>query len=191
MSFSLPSSGTLSAISSISGLVTGVGQLMGGQSAKSTGSYNASIYEQKANAERQSYKLLEAQKRKSVKSIIGTQISQTGASGFKFSGDPITIMNDSLYNAEMDMAIDRYNSEVTARSYENQANLERYQARQKAAAAGINAGTTFLSTAADIYKNQSTIKKPTLAEQKSNTKGLTFKLGDAPTSSYISGKAYR
>ena len=152
-----PSSGTLNALSGISGIISGIGGFMSAKQDTATGEYNAQIFEQQASAERESQRLFEIQKRRAAKSVIGSQIAQTGASGFKFTGDPITIMVDSLANSELDIAIDKYNSELKARGFLNSAQLERYEARKKASSNYISAATSFLGVAADQYTKNSTL----------------------------------
>jgi hypothetical protein len=172
MSFNLPSSNTGNILTGIAGLMTGVGQLMGARQQTSVGEYNATISEQQAQSERASQQLLEFQKRKIIKSQIGSQVSAAGSSGFRFTGDPITIMQDSLANAEMDIAIDRYNSEVKARGYQSTADMERYQAKQKASMGYVGASNSFLSTAADIWKTQTVGTKGTKLGAGTTTYGI-------------------
>lgn len=150
----LPSAQTGNIFGAMSGVVSGIGGILGAKQEKKMGDYNASLLEQRATARRKSQDLLEIQKRKIIKSRIGTQVAQTGASGFRFTGDPITIMADSLANAEMDIAIDRYNSEIEARGFEGQASMTRFEASQRSSQKYVSAGTSFLETAAGSWIKQ-------------------------------------
>ncbi len=64
------------------------------------------------------------------------------------TGSPIEVLTESLANAEMDIAIDKYNSEVAARGLRTEAEIERIEGRQRASVGFARAGATFLSTAA-------------------------------------------
>ena len=150
----LPQASTVNAFQQIFGLVAGVGQFMGAREETQMGDYNSAIFQQQAQAERESFRLSEIQKRKTIKSQIGTQIAATAASGFRFSGDPITIMQASLANAEFDISIDKYNSQVRERGFLNQADMERYEAKKRASRAYAQAGNTFLNIAADSYLSE-------------------------------------
>lgn len=141
----------------IAGIVTGIGQFLGSGEENEVAEFNSKIYQDRADAERESQKILEFQKRKIIKAQIGTQRAVSGASGFKFTGDPITIMQDSLANAEFDILIDRYNSEVIARGFENQSTLERFQGQQRAALQSARSADTFLSSAAELFTSQQTL----------------------------------
>lgn len=157
MSFDLPSAGTMNVIQGITGLVTGIGHLFGARQETAAGEHNAQILEQQARAERESQKLLEVQKRRQTKSVIGSQIAQTGASGFRYTGDPITIMIDSLANSELDIAIDRYNTESRARGLESKAQVERFDARRKATRSIFSASESFLGVAANQFLSNQTL----------------------------------
>lgn len=147
----LPSANTANAITGLFGIVSGIGNLFSAKAETKMGSYNAEIDEQRAVAERESFRITELQKRKLIKSAIGTQIAQAGASGFRFTGDPINIMQESLANAEFDIAIDKYNSEVRARGFQSEAAMKRYEAEQNARRYYSSAGSSFLETAANSY----------------------------------------
>lgn len=156
MSF-IASSQTGQALKSIGTGVVGVGQLINARKEIETGDFNSRVFEQRAQAERTSQVLLEQQKRKILKSRIGTQISIFAKSGVKLTGSPIEVLTDSLVNAEMDIAIDQYNSEIVARGFETEARLEKVKAKQRSAVALAKSSRTFLSTAANLLQSQQTI----------------------------------
>ncbi len=141
----------------VSGIIQGVGQLKSAREEVEVGSFNARISEQRAQAERSSQDLLEIQKRKIIKKQVGTQIALFGKSGIRFTGSAIDVITDSLENAELGIAIDRFNSEVTARGFETQGDLDRFEAQQRARKTRARASTTFLSTAADLLQSQQTL----------------------------------
>ena len=137
-------------LSAVGGVVSGIGQMQSAKQEVQIGEYNAKIYEQKAEAERKSQELLEYQKRKTIDETIGTQIALYGSSGIRMTGSPINVMLDSLTNGYLDIAIDKYNSEVTARGYTNEGKLQRYEAEQRKRVGYAKASTSFLSTAANL-----------------------------------------
>jgi len=148
----------------VSGAVQGIGQLINSREEIEVGNFNAEISNQRAAAERSSQDLLEIQKRKVIKKQVGTQIALFGKSGIRFSGSVIDVITDSIANAELDIAIDRFNSEISARGFETQAELDRFEARQRSRRLTAKASTSFLSSAADL----------------AGAKKKVTKLGDSP-----------
>lgn len=148
----MSSSGGASIIGAIGGLVSGFGQMQSAGAETQMGEYNAQVYEQNAQATRQSAALNASQKRKSAEKVISSQTAIYAHSGIKMSGSPLEVMLDSYANSEMDIAIDNYNSEVQARGYENKAGVARYEAAQKARVGYAQAGSSLLSTAANIFQ---------------------------------------
>jgi len=151
---------TADVIGAIGQTVTGVGQLFSAGQEEKVGEFNAKVLEQRAQAERSSQILLEQQKRKVIKSRIGAQVAIFGSSGIKLTGTPLDVMLDSLNNAEMDLAIDKYNSEISARGFETEAGLEKYKASQRARTIRAGASKTFLSASVDLLKSQEKKKDP-------------------------------
>lgn len=141
---------TANVLGSLGGLVSGVGQFMSAREEVSAGDINATVYEQKAQAERERQKLLEVQKRKIIESEIGTQVSMFAKGGIKMTGSPIEVMMDSLTNANLDIAIDRYNSEVSARGFETDAQIEKYEARRRSALMYAEASSSFLKSSSQL-----------------------------------------
>jgi len=150
----LPSADAMNKITQTFGLLAGVGQFMGAREETKMGDYNAALFNQQAQAERESYRISEIQKRKLIKSKIGTQIAATASSGFRFSGDPITLLHASLANSEFDLMVDKYNSEIKARGFLSQADREKFEAKKRASKAYSEAGNSFLHVAADSYLSE-------------------------------------
>jgi len=146
---------TLGMISMAGTAVKGVGQLINAKQEVDTGEFNAQVFQQKAEAQRESQVLLEQQKRRIAKSVTGTQVALYAKSGIKMSGSPLDVIADSLANANFDIAIDKYNSEVAARGFETEGELAKREAAQRANISRASAGGTFLSLAADIARSQS------------------------------------
>ena len=130
----------------------GVGQLIIAKQETELGEFNAGILREKADAERQSQVLLENQKRRITKDKISTQVSLFGKSGVTLSGSPIDVMVDSLTNANFDIAIDKYNSEVAARGLETEAKVTQFEAKQRSKLAKVKAVSSFIGAAAEAGK---------------------------------------
>src|SRR3990167_5965390 len=112
-------------------ILSGVGTLVEGKQQKNMAEYNAKIYEQQAQAERSSAALLAEQKNRLIKSQLGKQTALYGKSGVKMSGSPLEVMLDSMTNANLDLAIDKYNSDVKAHGYESSAAMSRFEGKNK------------------------------------------------------------
>lgn len=138
----------------IGGIVQGVGGILQGRSEDAMGQYNANIYNQNAEAERQSAALTAEQKKRLIKSRLGSQTAIVAASGLKNTGSPLDVALDSMTNSNLDLAIDSYNSKVKATGYESQAKMAKYEGKQKASNYYASAGKSLLTSAADIYKSQ-------------------------------------
>ena len=150
---------TAKVFGAVSGAIQGVGQLINARQEVEVGTFNARISEQRAAAERSSQDLLEIQKRKVLKKQVGTQIALFGKSGFKFSGSAIDVLTDSIENAELDIAIDRFDSEIRARGFETEADLQRFEARQRSRRQTARASKSFLSIAADSIQPKRKVTK--------------------------------
>lgn len=151
----------------ISGGVKGAGELVNARQEIEVGDFNARILEQRAEAQRNSQELLEIQKKKVIRSKIGTQIALRGKSGIRFTGSVLDVLTDSFTNANLDLAVDRFNSKIKARGFETEADLQKFQAQQRARTTRTRASRTFLSTAASLLESRQ--RKPT-----------SKKLGDSP-----------
>lgn len=102
----------------------------------------------------------EFKRRREIASDVGAQQAAYAKAGVvPTTGSPIDVLTTELSDAYLDLAIDRYNSEVAARSYENQAQNERYYGRQRARAANVTAVTSLLKTGADLAYSQTGGKK--------------------------------
>lgn len=162
-------------------IVSGFGSVIQGQQEREMGKYNAAIYEQQAQAERTSQQLLETQKRRILKSRIGEQTALYAKSGIKMTGSPLEVMLDSITNAELDISIDKYNSEVKARGFESSAAMAQWESKQKRNMSYFSAGKSLLSGAVEIGK----ALKPIGAGQTSSTKSSKTPLIESSVKSSI------
>lgn len=142
---------TLSAMSFATGGLKAFGEYQTGKQMQSAYNYNADIFEQKAEATRQSAALQEIQQRKQLAKDIGYQQTAYAGSGVAVgTGSPLDTMVDSLSNGYMNIAINKYNNEVAARGNESAAAMSRYEGSQarreetsKAALTLLQGATTY------------------------------------------------
>jgi hypothetical protein len=130
-----PSASDLAVVGAIGDITSAFGQSQEGEQKSEAYDYNANILEQNAATARAKGELQEYQKRKEIRSVIGKQAAGYASAGVTMRGSPVDVMVESLSNAYFDIAIDKYNTEVAARGYENQAKLQRYYGEQTKKAA--------------------------------------------------------
>jgi len=138
------------AMGGIGEIIGGVGSFSEGKQLEKMGRYNATIYEQQAQSERTNQVLLETQKKRILKSQLGTQTAIKGKSGLKMGGSALEVALDSMTNANLDMAIDKYNSDVKVNAFNSQAAMSRWEGKQQKKAAYLKGGLSILSGAVKI-----------------------------------------
>lgn len=124
--------------------MSAMGQMQAGKQQAAAHRYNAQIAIQNADATRTRGKLEEYRENKRVAQVIGSQRALTAKSGVSFTGSPIMVFKDSMANANLNMMINRYNTEVEARSYESQAKIDTRMAGYAESSGRMNAMTTIL-----------------------------------------------
>jgi hypothetical protein len=138
------------------------GVIISGIQEKKAQEYNARVAEQQAEATRIGMRLTEYQKRKQYGYIFGTQRAGYAKAGVKTTtGSPLDVMLDSIANAELDIAIDRFNTEVQAMGYESEAELRRYYGKQALYGSIARGGMTLLKAGATYASNFTTSKTTT------------------------------
>ncbi len=143
-------SSTLAAIALIGGAVSAFGQFQEGQKLQKAQEFNAQIAEEEAELTRTRGFLEEFKARKRFKRFTGRQVAAVAKSGIQFTGSPLDVIQDSIANAELDIAIDKFNIETGARSLESEARQRREVGRDVARSATIRAGTTLLTSTAEF-----------------------------------------
>lgn len=151
MSFT-PSSAGASTVSSLGGIVSGIGSIVSAQNATATGSYNANISLQQAQAQKQSFDLEMQEYQTQVNENVSQEQASYAKSGVAFHGTPVDNMVTSLTNANMNEAIMTYNNNIKVQSLQNQAALERYTAAQTAEKDYAQGGISLLSSGLDLEK---------------------------------------
>lgn len=136
---------TLLATSALaSGGLTAYGQYKQGKDTQKMYDYNAKVAEEEAGVIRQGSILRSAQARKRMKSVIGSQAAGYASSGVELTGSPLDVMKDSISNAELDIAVDEYNSDIQAKQRESEARMYRYYGREARREGTTNAMLTLL-----------------------------------------------
>lgn len=106
---------TFSAISAIGGLVSAFGSVKKGYDQSEIYNYNAKLSDYQVKVIKEQQALNEFNKTKQIESVVGSQRTLYAKSGvLALSGSPIDVMIDSLSNGYLDIAIDKYNSEIAA-----------------------------------------------------------------------------
>lgn len=83
---------------------------------------NAEQLQEQAETQAQNNALNEEVKRRKINALRGQQRAALGAAGLQATGSALNVMADSAYNAEMDMAIERWNGRQKVDSYFNASN---------------------------------------------------------------------
>jgi len=141
---------TFAGLQLLTGGMSAVSELFAGDRTKKAYDYNANIAEQEANLIRSGANLNEYRQRKQMKSVIGSQVAAYGSSGVELTGSPLDVMKEDIANAELEIAIGQFNSEVSARRKESEAKLQRYYGKEAKTASQTKALGTFLATAGDF-----------------------------------------
>jgi len=87
--------------------------------------YNARLDEQQAEIEVEKNKLEEYRRRKYLDAFVGQQTASYAKSGVEFTGSPLDVEQDTIANAELEMSINKFNSDMEARRLRDQARLSR------------------------------------------------------------------
>ena len=131
--------------------MSAMGQMQAGNQAASAHGYNAKVALQRADATRTSGALSEYQMKKRHAIVMGNMVAMSAKSGVSFTGSPIMVMKDSLANANLEVMIGRYNTEVEARGYESQAKIDRRMASNAKSSGMMNAGATILGGVTQLF----------------------------------------
>lgn len=129
-----------------SAAVSAVGSIKQGQAQADAANYNAAIAAQNATiAQQQGVAAVEAQRRDSARAI-GRMKALYGASGVQSdSGSPVDVLADSASMAELDALTTQYNYRLKALGYENQAELDRSNAKNARTSSYLNAASQVMN----------------------------------------------
>ena len=146
----------------VGGVTSAFGKFQQGKEAQRQADFNARISEEEAGLIRQKSILNEFQQRKALRQVEGQQISAVASSGIELTGSPLDVIADSLANAELGIAIDKFNLETSALAKESEARELRRGGRSARRLANISAVSTLLETGATAgFRASKTVKKKT------------------------------
>jgi hypothetical protein len=131
--------------------LSALGSIQQGQQQADAHRYNAQIAAQQADSTRISGRLEEHKMKKRYATTIGSMRALSAKSGVSFTGSPIMALKDSLTNANLDIAINRYNTEIEARSYESQAKIDTRMAGYAESSGYTGAATTILGGVSKLF----------------------------------------
>ena len=101
------------------------GQKKQNEANKEAGQYNAAINMQNAELARQQGLVQAENQARDAKRTVGSMVANYGASGVQTDvGSPLDVLADSARSAALDNLTIKYNAEMKARSYEQQAQLD-------------------------------------------------------------------
>lgn len=118
-----------------------------GNAAEAAGDYNKAVLDQKAaqeNAQATARQELQGQQ---ARQVIGQQLAAGAESGVGLGGSRMDLLNQSLFNAELDSLNIRYQGDVSASALKAQGKIEAWQGDQAQQAGYLNAATSLLSAA--------------------------------------------
>ena len=142
--FSLPTQ-TMALMNLAGAGISAYGQYTSGQQANDAYGYNAVLAENNAKLIRQSAELVEYQQKKNLEATVGNQMARYAARGISVgTGSPLDVMTDTLAKGYLDIAVQNYNSEISARGQESDAAMSRYTGKQTQKRSTLNAGLTLL-----------------------------------------------
>lgn len=120
--------------------------------------YNAKVSENQAIAANQQTAAREDAERRQRRIALGSARASSSQSGLTDSGSILDMFDQSAINSELDVLNSRYEGNMAAKGFNEQATLDRYgasNARSNASAAGkatwLNAGSAALSGASNAY----------------------------------------
>lgn len=113
---------------SLIGLTT-MATLSAGLSSYQQGRYNQLVARQEAQQRQTANNLNENLHRKRLNQLLAYQRAATGANGITFSGSPVAVAQDSIYQYELDKSIRQYNADIDSTRLLNQGELSMMQGR--------------------------------------------------------------
>lgn len=135
--------------------IAAVGAINQGNAAAGAAKYNQILA--KGNASAAKYQAAEEERRfrVSVRKQIGTSRAQYGASGVGMEGSPLSVLEESAYNAELDAINIRNSGRLKALGFNAEANLQSYYGKSSQYSAGIGAASSLLKGGYDYYNYNS------------------------------------
>ena len=136
------------AVAVVGGAFSAYGTYEQGQASKATANYNAKLAENEAKAKEQQAHVESQQMQKQKERLIAAQRAGFAKGGAVITeGTPLLLMAEQAGEAELDILNQQRNRAMEATSLKSEATLQKYQGKQTARAANIQAAGTVLSTA--------------------------------------------
>jgi hypothetical protein len=143
----IPISLIFSAVSTVVGIASSIGQA---QQAKSAANYNAKVAENQAISARQEAAAnADMQRRRSAKTL-GSMQANYAASGVTLEGSPLEILEQSARESELDRQTILWSGESRAAGYEATADLERTRGKNAMASGMLSAAGTAIKGGASL-----------------------------------------
>lgn len=130
--------------------VSAIGTVTQGIRMNKAEQYNADVAEQKGEAIRRSTDFEIARRREDTDSLVSRQRALYAKAGVKFSGSPLTVMVDTIADAEFDNAILDYNAKVGISAAQSEAEHRRASGKAMVGESYVKAGSTLLQTGGSL-----------------------------------------
>lgn len=136
----------------IGGVVSAVGTVMGAQSARKAGMYNAAVSRNNARTAQYEGEIEAHDKRREMRQHLGYMRAAYGSSGVQFSGgSALDVLRDTAVEYAWDERKIRYKADVRAAGEEAQADMYEAEAKNAMPMAVIGAASSLLKGGVSSY----------------------------------------
>lgn len=132
--------------------VSAVGAIYQGMAASKAAKMNAEANDAAASATRQQAQLEAQRQRVQAAKALGAIRTGYAASGVTLEGNPLDVLAESAYNAEIDNQLILKGGEIRAQGFERSASLDRQRARNAETSGYLSAAGSLLGGAAGYGK---------------------------------------
>jgi len=136
----------------------GLGQIQSGYDADLAYQFNAAVARANAAAVQTSSDFDIARLKKAKKSLSSAQLAGYSKAGVKMEGSPIDVMINSAAEAEIDILINKYNTQMKTISLNAQAEQDEASGKSAIRQGWLGAGSTLLSTVGSFYTGMNGVK---------------------------------
>lgn len=134
------------AIGLIGGVISAVGAIQGAMVQQATAEYNAEVAQNTASAiSAQTYNEI-TDKRRENRRQLGVIRAAYGQNNLSLAGSPLDVLEDTTVEQEYDVAKIKYQGEVKAQGYRDQAELFKMEAKTAPMEGFIGAATALLGS---------------------------------------------
>ena len=131
--------------------VQAVGAIQQGNAANAAAQANARQYEAQAEIRRQNAGAKDDQVRRDARTQLGRQLAASAEAGGGLNAEAL---RSSIYDAEMDSSVVRYEGEVEAAGLRDQAAMSRWEGKQRKQAGVLNAAGALLNGGQSYYRGK-------------------------------------